>query len=143
MGFLHTCNSEIISIVTFATKPKSRPNSSVTSQYLTLLQRKEGALCTLAMDDGQVATWLSLVNLILKSYLFIALIHPIQWTIAYPLGADRPAKHQKKTSCVSTGRSVPSTSALARWRVVLPSCLDRVTSWHLFRLARTSVQAFS
>ena len=59
---------------------------------------------------------------------FIALIHPIQWTIAYPVGADRPAKHQKKTSCVSTGRPVPSTSALARWRVVLPSCLDRVTS---------------
>ena len=74
---------------------------------------------------------------------FIALIHPIQWTIAYPVGADRPAKRQKKTSCVSTGRSVPSTSALARWRVVLPSCLDRVTSWHLFRLARTSVEAFS
>ena len=51
---------------------------------------------------------------------FIALIHPIQWTIAYPVGADRPAKRQKKTSCVSTGRSVRSTSALARWRVVLP-----------------------
>ena len=32
---------------------------------------------------------------------FIALIHPIQWTIAYPVGADRPAKRQKKTSCVS------------------------------------------
>ena len=59
---------------------------------------------------------------------FIALIHPIQWTIAYPVGADRPAKRQKKTSCVSTGRSVRSTSALARWRVVLPSCLDSVTS---------------
>ena len=25
---------------------------------------------------------------------FIALIHAIQWTIAYPVGADRPAKHQ-------------------------------------------------
>ena len=77
-----------------------------------------------------------------KIIIFIALIHPIQWTIAYPVGADRPAKRQKKTSCVSTGRSVPSTSALARWRVILPSCLDRVTSWHLFRLARTSAQAF-
>ena len=59
---------------------------------------------------------------------FIALIHPIQWTIAYPVGTDRPAKRQKKTSCVSTGRSVQSTSALARWHVVLPSCLDSVTS---------------
>ena len=52
---------------------------------------------------------------------FIALIHPIQCTIANPVGADRPAKRQKKTSCVSTSRPVPSTSALARWRVVLPS----------------------
>ena len=32
---------------------------------------------------------------------FIALVHPIQWTIAYLVGADRPAKRQKKTSCVS------------------------------------------
>ena len=38
-----------------------------------------------------------------KNDIFIALIHPIQWTIAYPVGADRPAKRQKKTSCVSTG----------------------------------------
>ena len=59
---------------------------------------------------------------------FIALIHPIQWTIAYPVGADRPAKRQKKTSCVSTGLPVHSTSALSRWRVVLPSCLHSVTS---------------
>ena len=39
----------------------------------------------------------------IKLYYFIALIHPIQWTIAYPVGADQPAKRQKKTSCVSTG----------------------------------------
>ena len=39
--------------------------------------------------------------------LFIALIHPIQWTIAKPVGADRPAKRQKKMSCVSTGWPVP------------------------------------
>ena len=71
-------------------------------------------------------------------YIFIALIHPIQWTIAYPDGADWPAKRQKKTSCVSTGLPVRSTSALTRWRVVLPSCLDSVTSWHLFHLVRTS-----
>ena len=61
-------------------------------------------------------------------YFLIALVHPIQWTIANPVGAHRPIKRQKKTSCVSTGRPVPSTSALARWRVVLPSCLDSVTS---------------
>ena len=59
---------------------------------------------------------------------FIALIHPIQWTIAYPVGADRPAKRQKKTSCVSTPARPVQYCALARWRVVLPSCLDRVTS---------------
>ena len=42
-------------------------------------------------------------------YNFIALIHPIQWTIAYPVGADRPAKRQKKTSCVATSWPVRST----------------------------------
>ena len=43
----------------------------------------------------------------LLAFHFIALIHPIQWTIAKPVGADRPAKRQKKTSCVSTGWPVP------------------------------------
>ena len=42
-----------------------------------------------------------------KNFNFIALIHPIQWTIAYPVGADLPAKRQKKTSCVSTGQACP------------------------------------
>ena len=41
------------------------------------------------------------------SVFFIALIHPIQWTIANPVGADQPAKRQKKTFCVSTGWPVP------------------------------------
>ena len=70
---------------------------------------------------------------------FIALIHPIQWTIANPISTDRPAKCQKQTSCVSPGWPVGSTSALTRWRVVLPSCLDRVTSWHLFPFCRELV----
>ena len=61
---------------------------------------------------------------------FIALIHPIQWTIAYPVGADRPAKRQKKTSCVSTGQAGPvlctrqmacRTSFLSRQRDVIAS----------------------
>ena len=43
------------------------------------------------------------INYLELKAVFIALIHPIQWTIAYPVGADRPAKRQKKKSCVSTG----------------------------------------
>ena len=35
--------------------------------------------------------------------LFIALIHPTQWTIANPVKADQPAKRQKNSSCVSIG----------------------------------------
>ena len=35
-----------------------------------------------------------------KTSPFIALIHPIQWTIALPVGATGPAKRQKKTSCI-------------------------------------------
>ena len=31
---------------------------------------------------------------------FIVLIHPIQWTIALPVGATGPSKCQKKTSCI-------------------------------------------
>ena len=31
---------------------------------------------------------------------FIALIHPIKWTIALPVDATGPAKRQKKTSCI-------------------------------------------
>ena len=42
-----------------------------------------------------------------ENSIFIALIHPIQWTIDNPVGADRPAKRQKKTSCVSTGQAGP------------------------------------
>ena len=38
---------------------------------------------------------------------FITLIHPIQWTIANPVGADWPVKLQKKMSCVSTGQAGP------------------------------------
>ena len=34
--------------------------------------------------------------------------------IANPVSADRPAKCQKKMSCVSTGQPVPSTNAFAR-----------------------------
>ena len=35
-----------------------------------------------------------------KKYFFIALIHPIQWTIALPVGATGPAKRQKKSFCI-------------------------------------------
>ena len=35
-----------------------------------------------------------------KSTDFIELIHPIQWTIALPVGVTSPAKCQKKTSCI-------------------------------------------
>ena len=41
-----------------------------------------------------------LPNQTLIKPIFIALIHPIQWTIALPVGATGPAKRQKKTSCI-------------------------------------------
>ena len=40
-------------------------------------------------------------------YSFIALIHPVQWTIANLVGTDQPTKRQKKSSCVATGWPVP------------------------------------
>ena len=61
---------------------------------------------------------------------FIALIHPIQWTIANPVSADQPAKCQKKTPCVSTCQAgqvlctrqvAHHTSFLSRQRDVIAS----------------------
>ena len=58
--------------------------------------------------SGRTKCWsLSPSRKVFTRTYFIALIHPIQWTIAYPVGADRPAKRQKKTSCVSTGQAGP------------------------------------
>ena len=78
----------------------------------------------------------------LENLIFIALIHPIQWTIAYPVGAVRPAKRQKKTSCVSTGQAGPvlctrqmacHTSFLSRQRDVGVFIRNLILSlWTLF-----------
>ena len=40
-------------------------------------------------------------NIFVYPAYFIALIHPIQWTIANPVGTDRPAKRQKKSPYMS------------------------------------------
>ena len=67
--------------------------------------------------------------------IFIVLIHPIQWTIALPVGATGPPNVRKRRPVYNTSRA-GQESAFARCRLVLPCCLDNVTSWHLFRLAR-------
>ena len=70
---------------------------------------KNGILCPIDLitDKGQFMTKDQVTESYNLQVDFIALIHPIQWTIAKPVGADRPAKRQKKTSCVSTGWPVP------------------------------------
>ena len=68
--------------------------------------------CPAAAEKIEGSDEIDLRNMVDAMYLkyhFIALIHPIQWTIAKPVGADRPAKRQKKTSCVTTGWPVRST----------------------------------
>ena len=47
----------------------TRPNCSVTSQYLTYLQRRKGPSCSRVMEHGQVATWVSHLDVSLKSFL--------------------------------------------------------------------------
>ena len=37
--------------------------------------------------------------------MFIALIHPIQWTIVLPVGATSPAKRQERHPVYTTGRT--------------------------------------
>ena len=53
---------------------------------------------TLRMPVRPISSYLTILRV--KKYNFIALIHPIQWTIALPVGATGPAKRQKKTSCI-------------------------------------------
>ena len=53
--------------------------------------------------DRQFQEYRTLCPVQALRYYFIALKHAIKWTIANPVGADRPAKRQTKMSCVSTG----------------------------------------
>ena len=102
--------------------------SSIIFNLEEISLHKEGPTATIILLYSLPVVWFSLLDV--GSYNFIALIHPIQWTIAYPVGADRPAKRQKKTSCVSTGQAGPvlctrqvacSTSFLSRQRDVIAS----------------------
>ena len=72
----------------------------------------------------------------MEKYNFIALIHPIQWTIAFPVGATGPTKRQKKTSCIEYRQDRSGECIRQVGHRTSSSCLDIVTSWHLFRLAR-------
>ena len=59
---------------------------------------------------------------------FIALMHSIQRTIALPVGTTGPVKCQKKDVLYILTKGLIMESAFARWHIVLPSCLDSVTS---------------
>ena len=50
--------------------------------------------------SGRIVNMAAAVNKFIENENFIALIHPIQWTIALPVDATGPAKRQKKTSCI-------------------------------------------
>ena len=69
--------------------------------------------------------------LLVETNHFIALIHPIQWTIALPVGATGPAKRQKKTSCIyyrqDRSQSVHSPGGASYFISCLP--LDVIASF--------------
>ena len=60
-----------------------------------------GALCVWENNIYQVEEFVKIRPGFFFFFFFCVLMHPIQWTIANPVGTDRPTKHQKKTSCVS------------------------------------------
>ena len=72
----------------------------------------ENAITRIRISSFQMDTQLCNLSshvalfLVLHIVIFVALIHPIQWTIANPVGADQPAKCQKKTAGGNTGRSL-------------------------------------
>ena len=83
-------------------------NSSYSWIVRSSVSHTTGIPIYLPRNSGEVGESSLRIQLHLqRSCSFIALIHPVQWTIANPVGADQPAKHQKKTSCVSTSRLVP------------------------------------
>ena len=52
-----------------------------------------------------------------------------------------PPNARKKCSCASTGR--PGLSVLfARWRIILPTCQDNVTSQYFFHFVHVPSDAF-
>ena len=62
------------------------------------------------------------------SLVFIVLIHPIQWTIALPVGATRTAKRQKKTSYIEYLQDRSGECICQVAHCTSSSCLDSVTS---------------
>ena len=83
------------------------------------------------MEQHFVQFTLLLLQNITLNYVFIALIHPIQWTIALPVGATGPAKRQKKTSCIyyrqDRSQSVHSPGGASYFISCLP--LDVIASF--------------
>ena len=60
---------------------------------------------------------------------FIALSHLIQWTIALWVGATGPSKMTEKAVLY-----IIPAGPVTECAFVLPSCLDMLTSSHIFRL---------
>ena len=87
-------------VLPFLSKPNLVRFPLILSEYKILQKDQALADCIQSLLSKNAIERVENVN-------FIALIHPIQWTIAYPVGADRPAKRQKKTSCVYTGQAGP------------------------------------
>ena len=67
------------------------------------------------------------------------LIHPIQWTTNGQLltrSAQTGPPNARKRRPVFPPAGWSQYCAFAWWRMVFTSCLDNMTSYHLFRLAR-------
>ena len=78
-------------------------------------------------EEGRITTllWYTLKHGLcqIQTSIFIALIHPIQWTIALPVGATGPAKRQKKYRQDRPGECIRQVAHRTS-----SSCLDIVTS---------------
>ena len=69
MSFQPGCRSEIIAMITSATQLTSFPNSNIKSKYLTYLQMKKGDPGTWDVYPGKAVTYVSHLNVSLKSFL--------------------------------------------------------------------------
>ena len=86
-------------------------------------------LCTLTVITLQIKKTHKLANLISKLNFYKLIPYPMDNCFT---GRRRPARQTTEKvalyECIMPSQAGRSHCALARWRVVLPSCLDSVTS---------------
>ena len=83
-----------------------------------------------SLSKTNFATNKKIANLISKLNFYRLIPYPMDNMLNRSAQTGPPNVRKRRPVFPPAGRS--SHCALARWRIVLPCCLDNLTSWHLF-----------